>query len=1179
MTDSLLLHPPLPRDPKQRRYWNAPHGSSLALAIAAAARAHDSVVVAVTRDTHAAHTLETDLRTLAGDAVDVLHFPDWETLPYDLFPPHPEIVSQRISALYRLPTTKRGVLVVPASTLMQRLAPRSFIGGSSLVLALKQTLDLATEQRRLEAAGYRNVPQVLEPGDFAVRGALLDIFPMGTNEPYRIELFDREIESIRTFDPETQRSAHKVDKVSLLPAREFPLTEESVKAFRNTLRERFPIDPRHCPIYQDIKEGTTPAGIEYYLPLFFAQTETLFDYLSESAVFVLAENALDAAETFWQQALTRYDSRAHDIERPILPVAELYLPPQELRERLNRSLRVEIVAKGSNEHAVDLGTQSAPSVPLNQRGEEPAQELKRFLDAYPGRVLIAADSAGRREALVEQLAGMNLRPKVVASWNEFFSARHPGDTRSVNGEAGPEAERRSRESSPTDEQRFFITAAALDDGFALTEPALAVLTDRQLYGERARATRRRKHAVREPEAILRDLSELTIGAPIVHADHGVGRYQGLIKLDVGGAGGEFLCIDYAKGDKLYVPVAQLHLVSRYSGAAPELAPLHSLGGEAWEKAKRKAAQKVRDVAAELLALYAQREARGGTAFVYDRNLYEQFAAAFPFEETPDQLRAIEAVIADLASGKSMDRVVCGDVGFGKTEVALRAAFVAATAGKQVAMLAPTTLLAQQHYQNFRDRYADWPVRVEVISRFKSKKEVEEALKKLEDGQIDVMIGTHRLLQPDIKFKDLGLVIVDEEQRFGVRQKEALKKLRAEVDLLTLTATPIPRTLNMSMSGLRDLSIIATPPSHRLAVKTFVAAWDTALVREAFQRELARGGQVYFLHNEVETIEKTARELGELVPEARLRVAHGQMPERELEQVMLDFYRQRFNVLVCTTIIESGIDVPSANTIVINRADRFGLSQLHQLRGRVGRSHHRAYAYLVVPDKRSITADAEKRLEAIASLEELGAGFTLATHDLEIRGAGELLGEEQSGQIEAVGFSLYSELLERAVRALKSGKVPDFDLVNEHDAEIELHVPALIPDDYLPDVHARLTLYKRIASARDAHALRELQIEMIDRFGLLPDPVKHLFVAAALKLAATAMGIKKLELGERGGRVLFKPTPNIDPMRIIKLIQAQPKVYSLDGQDKFKIRMELPGAAERIGAAQSLLTALGGRLEQ
>ena len=1229
-----LITPSLPHDAKRRAYWNAPHGSALALTIEQAARAHDGIVVAVARDTQAAHAIEADLRTFAAGDVEVLHFPDWETLPYDLFPPHPEIVSQRIAALYRLPQTARGVLVVPVATLMQRLAPRSFIGGSSLVLKLGQKLGLDAEQRRLESAGYRHVPQVAEPGDFAVRGALLDIFPMGSPEPFRVELFDREIESIRTFDPESQRSLHKVEKVNLLPAREFPLTEESIKAFRNTLRERFPIDPRHCPIYQDLKEGTTPAGIEYYLPLFFAQTETLFDYLAPSSLFVLAEQALEAAEGFWKQAQQRYDSRAHDIERPILPPAELYLPPERLREQLNLRPRVDIVAKGTNEHAVDLGTQPAPLLPINRRGEAPAEELKRFLEAYPGRVLIAADSAGRREALIEQLAPAGLRPAIVASWQEFLQpptarhsgenllARRPGEGRDpvlrdeakqqeLDSRLGGNDEKSTAQADlfrhpdesrdPTlrhetkeqeldsslrwnDKQkaqgadrlaRFAITVAPFDDGFALSEPPITVLTDRQLFGERAQQTRRRTRAVRDPEAVLRDLSELAIGAPIVHVDHGVGRYQGLVKLDVGGSGGEFLAIEYANADKLYVPVAQLHLVSRYSGAAPELAPLHSLGGEAWDRAKRKAAQKVRDVAAELLALYAQREVRQGHAFAYDRALYEQFAAAFPFEETPDQLQAIEAVIADLASGKAMDRVVCGDVGFGKTEVALRAAFVAATAGKQVAVLVPTTLLAQQHYQNFRDRFADWPIRVEVLSRFKSKKEVEAELVRLRDGQLDVIIGTHRLLQPDVKFKQLGLVIVDEEQRFGVRQKEALKKLRAEVDLLTLTATPIPRTLNMAMSGLRDLSIIATPPEHRLAVKTFIAPYDPAVVREAFQRELARGGQVYFLHNELDSIERMARELGEMVPEARIRIGHGQMPERELEQVMLDFYRQRFNVLVCTTIIESGIDVPSANTILINRADRFGLAQLHQLRGRVGRSHHRAYAYLIVPDRRSMTADAEKRLEAIASMEELGAGFTLATHDLEIRGAGELLGEGQSGQIEAVGFSLYNELLERAVRALKNGKVPDFDLVDERDTEVELHIPALIPDDYLPDVHTRLTLYKRISSARDADGLRELQVEMIDRFGLLPDPVKNLYAVAGIKLAATALGMRKLELGERGGRVLFNPQPNIDPLRVIKLIQSQPKVYALDGQDKLKVRLDLPGVAERLGAAQSLLRALGG----
>lgn len=1145
-----LLTPPLPSSSKHRSFWLPSPGSALALAIAEAARLHDGLVVAVTHDTHAAHTLNDDLRVFAGE-LPVLHFPDWETLPYDLFPPHPEIVSQRIATLYQLPTTARGVLVVPIGTLMQRLAPRSFITGFGLVLAVHQKLDLAIEQRRLESAGYRHVPQVIEPGDFAVRGALLDIFPMGSTEPYRIELFDDEIDSIRTFDSESQRSQEKVESVRLLPAREFPLTEESAKAFRHTLRDRFPIDPRRCPVYQDLKEGTTPAGIEYYLPLFFTQTETLFDYLDGKSLFVLTQGALNAATQFYAQAQARYDQREHDIERPILPVQELYLPPEQLRERLNQTLRVEIVEKGHNEHAIALATQPAPQLTLARKGETPGAEFKTFLNAYPGRVLIVTDSAGRREGLLDTLAELAIKPVVVASWQEFLRS----------------------------DVRFAITVATLDDGLAINTPPLTVLTERQLYGERVQQQRRRKRVGRDPEAIIRDLADLAVGAPVVHADHGVGRYQGLLKLDVGGEGGEFLAIEYAKGDKLYVPVAQLQLVSRYSGAAPELAPLHSLGGEQWAKAKRKAAEKVRDAAAELLALYAKREARPGYAFEFDRALYAQFSATFPFEETPDQASAIEAVINDLVAPKSMDRVVCGDVGFGKTEVALRAAFVAAIAGKQVAVLVPTTLLAQQHYQNFRDRFADWPIRVEVLSRFKSKKEIEAEIRKLADGSIDVIIGTHRLLQADVKFKNLGLAIVDEEQRFGVRQKEALKKLRAEVDLLTLTATPIPRTLNMAMSGLRDLSIIATPPAHRMAVQTVISPTDPALMREAFQRELSRGGQVYYLHNEVESIEKAARELSELIPEARIRVAHGQMPERELEQAMLDFYRQRFNVLVCTTIIESGIDVPSANTIVINRADKFGLAQLHQLRGRVGRSHHRAFAYLMVPDRRSISADAEKRLEAIASLEELGAGFTLATHDLEIRGAGELLGEEQSGEITEIGFSLYTELLDRAVRALKSGKVPDFDLTSEHDALVELHVPALIPDDYLPDVHTRLTLYKRIASASNEDNLRELQVEMIDRFGLLPDPVKNLFSVAALKLAATHLGIRKLDLGATGGRVIFKPQPNVDPITVIKLIQKLPGVYALDGQDKLRIKLELPGATERLGSARALLIALGANLPE
>ena len=1155
MTHTALLQSSLPSSPKQRRQWNTPHGSALALALAEAGNCHPGLVVVVTRDTHAAHALESEIAIFAGDGLEVLQFPDWETLPYDLFAPHPDIVSQRVSTLHRLPGLGRGVLVVPIATLMQRLAPRSFITGSGLVLAGGQHFDLAAEQRRLSAAGYRNVPQVQEPGDFAVRGAIVDIYPTGSGVPYRIELFDEEVDSIRTFDPETQRSASKVDHVRLLPAREFPLTEETAKDFRNALRERFPIDPRRCPLYQDIKEGTAPAGIEYYLPMFFAQslygaTETLFDYLADGALFFVCDGALDAAEQFSRQTHERHEQRAHDIERPILPVSELYLSPEQLRERLNQQLRIDLVAAGSDDRAVNLGTQPVPSVPINRKDETPVAELQRFVASYPGRVLIATESAGRREALIEQIGAAGLTLATVASWREFVDADPP--------------------------VRFAITVAALEQGFAVVKPAISVLTERELLGERAQQSRRRKRVARDPEAVIRDLTELAIGAPIVHVDHGVGRYQGLLKLDVGGADGEFLAIEYAKGDKLYVPVAQLHLVSRYSGTAPELAPLHSLGGEAWDRAKRRAAEKVRDVAAELLAIYAQREARAGTALTIDRLMYEQFAAAFPFEETPDQLQAIEAVISDLARTRPMDRVVCGDVGFGKTEVALRAAFVTAISGKQVGMLAPTTLLAQQHYQNFRDRLADWPIRVEVLSRFKSKKETSEVLAKLAEGQIDIIIGTHKLLQADVKFRDLGLLIVDEEQRFGVRQKEQLKRLRAEVDLLTLTATPIPRTLNMAMAGLRDLSIIATPPAHRLAVKTFIGHWDPALIREAFQRELQRGGQVYFLHNEVETIEKTARELEALVPDARVRIAHGQMPERELEQVMLDFYRQRFNVMVCTTIIESGIDVPSANTIVINRADKFGLAQLHQLRGRVGRSHHRAYAFLIVPDARSITVDAEKRLEALASLEDLGAGFTLATHDLEIRGAGELLGEEQSGQIEEVGFSMYRDMLDRAVRALKSGKVPDFDLTSEHEAEIALHVAALIPDDYLADVNARLTLYKRISSAADEDALRDLQVEMVDRFGLLPDQVKNLFALTELKLLATPLGIRKLELGANGGRVVFNAKPSIDPLTVIRMIQTLPKVYALDGQDKLKIKLQLEGTSERMRVAREIIGALSKR---
>ncbi|MDH5832962.1 transcription-repair coupling factor [Luteimonas kalidii] len=1153
--------PPLPRPGQPRAWWRAPASrSALAWHAAQAARAHGAPLLLVARDNHAAHQLEADLHTLTGgDArLPVVAFPDWETLPWDRFSPHPDIVSQRLATLLRLPAlTGPAVVIVPVQTLLQRLAPLRHVVGSAFDVRVGQVLDLDAEKRRLEGAGYRNVPQVFDPGDFAVRGGLLDVYPMGASQPYRVELFDDSIESIRAFDPETQRSLDRVDAVQMLPGREVPTHDDALAGALDALRDRFDVDTRRSALMQDLKSGIVPAGIEYYLPLFFATTATLFDYLASDTLPLVDDGALEAADHFFRQAGERYEQLRHDIERPILPPGELWLSPEALRERLNAGARIEVcgAAHARHEQARALGEQPAPTLPLALRDSEPGQALKTFLGGYGGRVLVAADSAGRREALLEMLDAAALTPVVLPDFATFL------------GDDGAAA------AAPGHAATFAIAVAPLDDGFALDAPRITVLTERQLFPERAAQPRRRKRAGREPEAIIRDLGELSEGAPIVHEDHGVGRYRGLVTLEAGGQAGEYLDIEYAKGDRLYVPVAQLHLVSRYSGASPETAPLHSLGGEQWTKAKRKAQEKVRDVAAELLEIQAKRQARAGLALPLDRAMYEPFAAAFPFEETPDQHAAIEAVIRDLGSSQPMDRVVCGDVGFGKTEVAVRAAFVAAAAGRQVAVLVPTTLLAEQHYRNFRDRFADWPIRVEVLSRFKSTKEIKAEIGRIADGSLDVIVGTHRLLQQDVKFKDLGLVIVDEEQRFGVRQKEALKALRANVHLLTLTATPIPRTLNMAMAGLRDLSIIATPPAHRLAVQTFVHAWDDAMLREAFQRELARGGQVYFLHNDVESIGRMQRQLQELVPDARIGIAHGQMPERELEKVMLDFHKQRFNVLLCSTIIESGIDIPNANTIIINRADRFGLAQLHQLRGRVGRSHHRAYAYLVVPDARSITGDAQKRLDAIASMDELGAGFTLATHDLEIRGAGELLGEDQSGQMAEVGFSLYTELLERAVRSIRQGKLPDADEPLHRGADVELHVPALIPEDYLPDVHTRLTLYKRVSSARDAGELRELQVEMIDRFGLLPPAAKHLFAIAELRLDATALGIRKLDLGASGGRLQFVEQPAVDPMAVIRLIQGQPAHYRMDGPDKLRITLDLPDFETRQKAARGLLIAL------
>ncbi|MFG5861874.1 transcription-repair coupling factor [Metapseudomonas sp. CR1201] len=1142
---SVLRLPPLPSAAGKQQWGNLP-GAALSLAIAEAASAGKRFTLLLTADSQTAERLEQELGFFAPE-LDVLHFPDWETLPYDLFSPHQDIISQRVDTLYRLPGVKRGVLVVPITTALHRLAPTRFLLGSSLVLDVGQKLDVEQMRLRLEAAGYRCVDTVYEHGEFAVRGALIDLFPMGSDLPYRIDLFDDEIETLRTFDPETQRSVDKVESIRLLPAREFPLDKKAVTDFRGRFRERFDVDFRRCPIYQDLASGITPAGIEYYLPLFFEETATLFDYLpTDTQVFSLP-GIEQAAEQFWTDVRNRYEERRVDPERPLVPPAELFLPVEDCFARLKGSPRL-VLSQEDIEPGVGrerFSARALPDLAIQAKASEPMAALRRFIEEFPGRVLFSAESAGRREVLLEMLARLKLRPQEVDGWPDFVASS----------------------------ERLAITIAPLDEGLLLDDPGLALIAESPLFGQRVMQRRRRERRGDAGDNVIKNLAELREGAPVVHIDHGVGRYLGLVTLEIDGQAAEFLALQYAEEAKLYVPVASLHLIARYTGSDDALAPLHRLGSEAWQKAKRKAAEQVRDVAAELLDIYARRAAREGYAFKDPKADYATFSAGFPFEETPDQQAAIEAVLGDMLAPKPMDRLVCGDVGFGKTEVAMRAAFVAVHSGKQVAVLVPTTLLAQQHYNSFRDRFADWPVTVDVMSRFKSAKEVEGAARQLAEGKIDIIIGTHKLLQDDIRFKNLGLVIIDEEHRFGVRQKEQLKSLRSEVDILTLTATPIPRTLNMAVAGMRDLSIIATPPARRLSVRTFVMERQKTAIKEALLRELLRGGQVYYLHNEVATIEKCAAELAELVPEARIAVGHGQMRERELEQVMSDFYHKRFNVLVASTIIETGIDVPSANTIVIERADKFGLAQLHQLRGRVGRSHHQAYAYLLTPPRKQMTPDAEKRLEAIANAQDLGAGFVLATHDLEIRGAGELLGEGQSGQIQAVGFTLYMEMLERAVKAIRKGEQPNLEQPLGGGPEINLRVPALIPEDYLPDVHARLILYKRIASAADEDGLKELQVEMIDRFGLLPEPSKHLIRLTHLKLKAEKLGIRKVDAGPQGGRIEFAADTCVDPLVLIKLIQGQPKRYKFEGATQFKFQVPMERPEERFNTLEALFERL------
>lgn len=1143
-----LLQPILPATAGDQRKAGQLYGSSQGLLIASAARESDSLLLVVTDDMATAHRLEPEIRFYLGkDSLPILHFPDWETLPYDNFSPHQDIISERLQTLHRLPDLHRGILLVPINTLMQRIAPRSFLDGNTLMLKTGDRLEIEDWRLRLEKAGYRNVSQVMEHGEFAVRGSIVDLFPMGSREPFRIDLFDDEIDTLRTFDPETQRSVDNIEQIEMLPAREFPLNDDSISLFRQQFRTAFDGDPQRSLIYREVTDGNPPGGIEYYLPLFFEETATLLDYLPDDTLIVHSGDPHHGAENFWDEISERYRQHKVDPERPLLPPSDVFLTVDELFGYFKnypglhcQNFELESAVANHN-----YATSLPPQLTLNSRQDNPCEALQRFIHDFDGRVLIAAESAGRRETLMDLLRRHDIRPKLYQGWDEFVH----------------------------DTAKLGITTAPLENGLILQIENLAVIAETQLFGQQVMQRRRRSRKKRDSDAVIRNLAELSVGDAVVHEDHGVGRYQGLQTLDVGDVTTEYVTLEYAKGDKLYVPVASLELISRYSGAAPELAPLHQLGTSQWEKARRRAAEKARDVAAELLDIYAKRAAHHKEPLLAPDDQYEVFSAAFPFETTPDQQDAIDAVIADMQSDTPMDRLVCGDVGFGKTEVAMRAAFLAVQSGKQVLVLVPTTLLAQQHYENFKDRFADWPVQVEVLSRFRSKKQLDYVKNAMSDGTADIIIGTHKLLQQDIEPKRLGLFILDEEHRFGVTQKEQLKKYRAQIDVLTLTATPIPRTLNMSISGIRDLSIIATAPARRLAIKTFVLEWDADKVREGMLREIKRGGQVYFLHNKVENIDRVAREVEQLMPEARVAVAHGQMRERELEQVMLDFYHQRFNVLVCTTIIETGIDVPSANTIFIDRADKLGLAQLYQIRGRVGRSHHRAYAYLITPPRQAISADATKRLEAIESIEDLGAGFTLATHDMEIRGAGELLGDDQSGQMQEIGFGLYNELLDRAVKALKSGQTPDSDLSQRHFIEVDLHVPALIPNDYLPDVHNRLVLYKRIAAADSSEALKELQVEMIDRFGLLPDQVKTLFAVHEMRLKAKQIGIRKVDVYDQGGRLLFEQQPNIDPARIIELIQKDPSRFKLDGADKLRFNASMPEAEDRIATLDQLLDKL------
>ena len=1139
----LIALPSIPK-PGQRLDLPPFAGSSDALVLADIATRHPGrLLVVITASALDAQRLLEEIPWFAPK-LRVSQLPDWETLPYDAFSPHQDLISERLATLWSCMQETLDILLLPASTAVYRLPPPAFLAAYTFSFEQGQLLDPDKLRKQLALAGYNPVTQVVSPGEYSIRGGLIDLFPMGSVLPYRLDLFDNDLESIKAFDVDTQRTLYPVPNLRLLPAREFPMDEKGRTCFRQRFREAFEGDPGKCSLYKDVSNGIASPGVEYYLPLFFDEVASLFDYLPETATVVTHGDAPTSIEAFWKEARSRHLLLQDSAHRPLLPPVDLFLTEEAFFTELKHYPRIVLGTTGQG-----AMTEPLPDLAVDRRAEDPLNKLKAGLKLRGGRTLILAESAGRRETLQGMLIEQGLRPASSDGFAHFLEVADP----------------------------LMLGTAPLHGGFGL--PGLTIITETELYAGAPRRSRREVRRKAGFDNWLRDLTELKVGDPVVHESHGIGRYQGLLHMDMGQGAQEFLELHYANDAKLFVPVAQLHVISRYSGAEPDAAPLHTLGSGQWEKAKRKAAEQARDTAAELLTLYAARAAREGHAFTFSEADYEAFADGFGFEETLDQANAITAVISDMRSGKPMDRLVCGDVGFGKTEVALRAAFCAVAGGKQVAILCPTTLLCEQHYQTFSDRFADWPVKIAEISRFKTAKETTQALEALAEGKIDIIIGTHRLISKDIRFERLGLVVIDEEHRFGVRQKETLKSMRAEVDVLTLTATPIPRTLAMSMEGLRDFSVIATAPQKRLAIKTFVSKFSDGILREAILRELKRGGQVYFLHNEVDTIENMREKLEKLVPEARIVVGHGQMGERELERVMRDFTSQRANLLLCTTIIETGIDNPHANTILINRAEKFGLAQLHQLRGRVGRSHHQAYAYLLVLDEKGMTKQAQQRLEAIQMSEELGSGFYLAMHDLEIRGAGEVLGDNQSGEMQEVGFNVFTEMLNRAISHLKQGKTPKtLDLTRPLgiSTEINLRTPALLPDAYCPDVHERLTLYKRLANCEDIDSIHELQEELIDRFGELPVQAQSLLATHRIRLMVQAYGIQKLDATADQITVQFSPDfsqeTSIDPGKIIELIQKN-RSYKLAGQDKISLLRHCPTLQDRVAAVRDMMQTL------